>query len=195
MANYTEPKLVVQERPLAQDSLADLTIQHFENTFSFHTIKGICYRQNDDIIHNPSQSRLRDLDCLPFPARHLLKVDRYNLKMDFSDFHALSVITSRGCLINCTFCSVSMFFKHSHKCRKIEDVLHEIDIVEDIAIAYGYETFVPEIPAISTIGSVDSRETVKKKISIHIDDIHIINMGLDCGQSLMERCFDIFSKI
>jgi len=98
----------------------------FENTFSFHTIKGICYRQNDDIIHNPSQSRLRDLDCLPFPARHLLKVDRYNLKMDFSDFHALSVITSRGCPINCTFCSASSLWGKNYSTRSPANVADEI---------------------------------------------------------------------
>ncbi len=33
------------------------------------------------------------------------------------------------------------------------DVLHSIDLVEDIAIAYGYENFIPVIPKISTFGS------------------------------------------
>ncbi|MDP3987186.1 MAG: phenylalanine--tRNA ligase subunit beta [Nanoarchaeota archaeon] len=45
------------------------------------------------------------------------------------------------------------------------DILHEIDIIEDIAIAYGYENFIPEIPDTSTIGEVDSKEKLKKKIS------------------------------
>ncbi len=43
------------------------------------------------------------------------------------------------------------------------DILHQIDIVEDIAIAYGYENFEPEIPNISTIGSADIFEAFKKK--------------------------------
>lgn len=45
------------------------------------------------------------------------------------------------------------------------DVLHEIDLIEDFAIGYGYENFVPEIPSISTIGQEDPRETLKRKIS------------------------------
>lgn len=45
------------------------------------------------------------------------------------------------------------------------DVLHEVDLIEDIAIAYGYENFVPEIPEISTIGEEDSKEIIKRKIS------------------------------
>ena len=45
------------------------------------------------------------------------------------------------------------------------DILHEVDIIEDIAIAYGYENFEPEIPEISTIGEIDKKETVKRKIA------------------------------
>jgi len=45
------------------------------------------------------------------------------------------------------------------------DILHEVDLIEDVAIAYGYENFIPEIPEISTIGSADKKETIKRKIS------------------------------
>lgn len=45
------------------------------------------------------------------------------------------------------------------------DVLHEVDIAEDIAIAYGYDKFVPEIPEISTIGKGDRKELMKSKIT------------------------------
>lgn len=45
------------------------------------------------------------------------------------------------------------------------DILHEVDLIEDIAIAYGYEKFVPEIPPISTIASESSREKFKRKLA------------------------------
>ncbi len=45
------------------------------------------------------------------------------------------------------------------------DILHEIDLIEDIAIAYGYDNFVPELPKISTIGKIDSKELIKMKLS------------------------------
>jgi len=38
------------------------------------------------------------------------------------------------------------------------DVLHPIDLVEDIAIAHGYENFEPEIPKLGTIGEPDEFE-------------------------------------
>lgn len=45
------------------------------------------------------------------------------------------------------------------------DMLHEIDLIEDIAVAYGYDKFVPEIPACATIGAEISQETYKRKIA------------------------------
>ncbi|MBI2573201.1 phenylalanine--tRNA ligase subunit beta [Candidatus Woesearchaeota archaeon] len=38
------------------------------------------------------------------------------------------------------------------------DILHQVDLAEDIAIAYGYENFPEEIPNVSTIGEEDPLE-------------------------------------
>jgi len=45
------------------------------------------------------------------------------------------------------------------------DILHEVDLIEDIAIAYGYENFIPEIPSVSTIGEESRESKIKSKIS------------------------------
>ena len=45
------------------------------------------------------------------------------------------------------------------------DILHPIDLIEDIAIAYGYENFKEEIPNVSTIGSEDPFYKFKDKIA------------------------------
>ncbi|MBU0959690.1 MAG: phenylalanine--tRNA ligase subunit beta [Nanoarchaeota archaeon] len=45
------------------------------------------------------------------------------------------------------------------------DILHEVDIIEDVAIAYGYDNFIPELPRISTIGEEDKKERLKRKIA------------------------------
>ena len=45
------------------------------------------------------------------------------------------------------------------------DIMDEVDLIEDVAIAYGYENFKPEVPEISTIGQEDKKESLKKKIS------------------------------
>ncbi len=44
------------------------------------------------------------------------------------------------------------------------DVLHPADIMEDIAIAYGYEHFEEKMPAVATIGEEDAFEVFKGKV-------------------------------
>lgn len=45
------------------------------------------------------------------------------------------------------------------------DIMHQADLAEDIAIAYGYENFSEELPKISTIASEDKLENFKRKVS------------------------------
>jgi len=45
------------------------------------------------------------------------------------------------------------------------DVLHEVDIIEDIAIAYGYENFKEQIPKIATVAEEDALEKYKNKVA------------------------------
>ena len=63
------------------------------------------------------------------------------------------------------------------------DILHEVDLIEDVAISYGYENFEPEIPKISTIGQEDPKEIIKRKIAeiliglnmIEVSNYHLTN--------------------
>ncbi|MBN2141986.1 phenylalanine--tRNA ligase subunit beta [Candidatus Woesearchaeota archaeon] len=45
------------------------------------------------------------------------------------------------------------------------DILHQIDLAEDIAIAYGYEKFEAEIPNVMTLGEEDPLEVFKNRIA------------------------------
>jgi phenylalanyl-tRNA synthetase beta chain len=56
------------------------------------------------------------------------------------------------------------------------DILHEVDLIEDVAIAYGYDNFIPEIPDISTIGKEDVKESIKRKISELLSGLGMIEI-------------------
>ena len=57
------------------------------------------------------------------------------------------------------------------------DVLHEVDLIEDVAIAYGYENFEPEIPSISTIGEEKDEEIIKRKLSEILTGLNILEVS------------------
>jgi len=46
-----------------------------------------------------------------------------------------------------------------------DDIIHPVDIVEAVAIAYGFENFEPEIPNLATIAEENSFEKFKSKIA------------------------------
>jgi phenylalanyl-tRNA synthetase beta chain len=71
------------------------------------------------------------------------------------------------------------------------DILHEVDLIEDVAIAYGYNNFEPEIPKISTIGSEDAKEILKRKIA----EILIGLEFLEVSNYHLTRKKDQFSKM
>lgn len=57
------------------------------------------------------------------------------------------------------------------------DILHEVDLIEDIAIAYGYDKFIPEIPSISTIGQENKNEAIKRKISDILTGLNFLEIS------------------
>lgn len=57
------------------------------------------------------------------------------------------------------------------------DVLHEIDLIEDIAISYGYENFSPQIPNIGGIGEEDKKAKLKTKISEILVGLNLLEIS------------------
>lgn len=90
------------------------------------SIRGISYKINDKIIHNKDASRIENLDELPFPAYHLLPMNKY--KYGFSDLpQPFSImLTSRGCPFNCIFC-LKIMSKEKYITRSSENVIKEIE--------------------------------------------------------------------
>jgi len=79
-----------------------------------------------------------DLENLPFPRREILKNDYYKWG---------SIQTSRGCPMNCTFCSVTAFNGRRFRRRPLEAVIDELEqipqkrvlITDDNIIGYGQQ--------------------------------------------------------
>ena len=57
------------------------------------------------------------------------------------------------------------------------DILHEVDLIEDIAISYGYDKFVPEIPKLATIGEESRENKLKSKISELLIGLNLLEIS------------------
>lgn len=83
----------------------------------------------------------------------------------------------------------NMGHNYNSKTKEVEigpwrtDILHEVDLIEDVAIAYGYQNLAPEIPDISTTGKENPEEIIKRKIAeiltglslLEISNYHLTN--------------------
>lgn len=100
-------------------------------------VTGISYRRGKKVVQNPPTPFIKDLDTLPFPARHLLPMDIYDTPDDpFSMRHPLtSMVTSRGCPGNCVYCSVHSVWGHTWRGRSANNVVDEIEhLMKDYGI-------------------------------------------------------------
>lgn len=70
------------------------------------------------------------------------------------------------------------------------DILHPVDLVEDIAIAYGYENLKEEIPNVATIGEEDAFEKFARKIRemlVGLQLLEVKNYHLLTAEHLNEK--------
>lgn len=93
------------------------------NNTDLHEIRGLCYSSQGSIVINEQQGNIKDLDKLPFPARHLLK-NRFYRTFD-SDLMT-SVIAMRGCPAKCIYCAVNQVAGGKCRKRSPENVIEEI---------------------------------------------------------------------
>ena len=80
-------------------------------------VRGISYRMNGHIQHNPARPRIRDLDRIPLPAF---------AKIDLSRYAGYGMMTSRGCPYPCTFCSVAPVWNHESYSRSAQSIVEEM---------------------------------------------------------------------
>jgi phenylalanyl-tRNA synthetase beta chain len=57
------------------------------------------------------------------------------------------------------------------------DILHEVDIIEDIAIAYGYENIKPIIPEVATIGEEAKSNRFNSKVSDILSGLGLLEIS------------------
>lgn len=132
-------------------------VQALENQSSLHDVKGIVFedKNSKEIVVNPEAPLIQDLDELPFPALNLLPMDKY-LLLDM-DTHMTTMITTRGCPMQCSFCSSAAMHGKKIRERSVENIVDEIEYLKT-----NYD--------IDTIAFMDDTFTLKKRKVMAICD-------------------------
>ena len=99
-------------------------------------VKGISYRTGDGICHTPDRPFLSNLDELPYPAWHLIDIEKYvGNRLDGRKY--LSMNTSRGCPYCCAFCYNRAFNEFKWRGLSVERVVEQIHyLVSEYGIGF-----------------------------------------------------------
>ena len=95
-----------------EETFSEICDKIIQGKNDFADVKGICYRDNDEIKFSHPRSLISDLDTVPYPAYHMFETDIYfkysSLPLSVEAINSKrrgSIVWERGCPRGCTFCS------------------------------------------------------------------------------------------
>lgn len=94
-------------------------------------INGLIWRRNNAIVQNPPRPVIPNLDRRPYPARHLIPDWGTYSPPDALHHPLTTIMTSRGCSAQCSFCSTARIFGPRVRTRSADDVISEIEHLVD----------------------------------------------------------------
>lgn len=111
-------------------------VQKISKGESYKNIKGITVRDDNGLPYStPDREAIKNLDTMPFPARHLVPMQKYFKEAIKHERHlrtpATTVITSRGCIGNCIFCSSPKMWGRRVRRRTTRNVIEEIEYLHN----------------------------------------------------------------
>jgi anaerobic magnesium-protoporphyrin IX monomethyl ester cyclase len=142
-------------------------LDKFKDKSSLGNVLGITFRRDGKIIRTPDRPFIEDLDSLPFPAHDLLPLE--NLK--HMGKLLVPLVSSRGCVYWCDFCSTVRMFGRGYRWRSPKNVVDEMQLVHD---KYG----VDQVTFYDDAFSVDRNRVLKICEELHARKL---NMTWDCG--------------
>lgn len=99
-------------------------------------VKGISYRDNNNVRTNDDRPLIQNLDNLPFPARDRVRSDSYREAV-FTGKKSTTMVTSRGCPYQCVFCLwPRTMYGRKFRARSAGNV---VDEVEHVVEKYGVD--------------------------------------------------------
>ena len=142
----------------------------------FSDIPRVAFRRDGRIHTTPPSPVVQDLDRLPFPAWDLAPLEKYSAiarphggGFDPEDnVRYASVMTSRGCPFNCSFCHISREGEGSHtgnirqfRVKSLGRVLEEFDILQSLDVEHVFleddSLFAKKARAVKIIDAIADR--------------------------------------
>lgn len=101
-------------------------------------IQGIAYMKDDKLVRTEARPFIKELDDLPFPAWHLLPIEKYDMPLHVVGGARMPIVGSRGCPYECAFCCSPLIWARKVRWRSPKNVIDEMKALCD---QYGFKLF------------------------------------------------------
>lgn len=105
-------------------------VNRLEKKQTLHGIKGVIFKENNQIIHNSSIT-LKDKNELPLFPWHLIDITKYIRSDEKIGTRILNYVSSQGCPFECTFCSEVALYDRKWKSYGTARILSDIEYLID----------------------------------------------------------------
>lgn len=145
-------------------------LDNLHDKSALRRLPGLVFKEHEEIVHTDTGRTIKDLDSLPFPARHLVPYKKYTSLLSRGKV-VTTVFTSRGCPYKCSFCDRP----HLGKVFRARSAGNVVDELEECT-GMGIHEFL----------FYDDTFTVNRKRVINICD-EIVRRKLDIGWDIRAR--------
>ncbi len=103
-----------------------------DGTVNMRGIKGIAWRNGEEIMLNFPRPFVADLDDMPIPMHELLPLQSYRMPYIKGPF--TFIVTSRGCPAGCTYCIKHVSYQYSTRIRSPKLIMEEMWTLKKLGI-------------------------------------------------------------
>jgi len=106
-------------------------VNAYENSKNIDDVKGVVLLKDGKVVRNECRQFVEDLDSIPFPARDLIPQSLFVPNLHNARYrNCVSILTSRGCPFNCSFCASRVVSGKKYRMHSAEYVLEEMAMLK-----------------------------------------------------------------
>ena len=106
-------------------------VNAWQNNTDIEKIQGIAFKNNGSVVRTEKRPFIADLDSIPFPARDLIPQNLFKPNLHNARYgNCSSILTSRGCPFNCSFCASRIVSGKRYRMHSAEYVLEEMEMLK-----------------------------------------------------------------
>jgi anaerobic magnesium-protoporphyrin IX monomethyl ester cyclase len=111
-------KLFADHDPLYKPAIKE------DGSLDMHGIRGVAWRDGEEIVVNLPRLFIKDLNDLPMPMHELLPLQKYRMPLIKGPF--TFIVTSRGCPAGCTYCIKHVSYQYTARLRSPKLIMEEL---------------------------------------------------------------------